>query len=117
MDLKQAAAEIPAVFMALKDRDTPWPAKRMAGITAAYALSPIDLVPDFIPVLGYLDDMLLLPLLIGCCIRMIPQEVLVRSRQRAAQCLDKGLGKKRYFALPILLLWGAGLALLVWLLR
>lgn len=70
----------------------------MAGITAAYALSPIDLVPDFIPVLGYLDD------------------VLVRSRQRAAQCLDKGLGKKRYFALPILLLWGAGLALLVWLL-
>lgn len=102
MDLKQGAkqvtAEIPAVFMALQDRDTPWSAKRMAGITAAYALSPIDLVPDFIPVLGYLDD------------------VLVRSRQRAAQCLDKGLGKKWYFALPILLLWGAGLALLVWLL-
>lgn len=87
MDLKQRAkqvtAEIPAVFMALKDRETPWPAKRMAGITAAYVLSPIDLV----------------------C-----------SRQRAAQCLDKGLGKKWYFALPILLLWGAGLALLVWLL-
>lgn len=98
MDLKQVTAEIPAVFMALKDRDTPWPAKRMAGITAAYALSPIDLVPDFIPVRGYLDD------------------VLVRSRRRAAQCLDKGLGKKWYFALPILLLWGAGLALLVWLL-
>lgn len=98
MDLKQVTAEIPAVFMALQDRDTPWPAKRMAGITAAYALSPIDLVPDFIPVRGYLDD------------------VLVRSRQRAAQCLDKGLGKKWYFALPILLLWGAGLALLVWLL-
>lgn len=98
MDLKQVTAEIPTVFMALQDRDTPWPAKRMAGITAAYALSPTDLVPDFIPVLGYLDD------------------VLVRSRQRAAQCLDKGLGKKWYFSLPILLLWGAGLALLVWLL-
>ena len=98
MDLKQVTAEIPAVFMALQDRDTPWPANRMAGITAAYALSPIDLMPDFIPVREYLDD------------------VLVRSRQRAAQCLDKGLGKKRYFALPILLLWGAGLALLVWLL-
>lgn len=53
---------------------------------------------------------------IGCCLRMIPQDVLVRSRQRAAQCLDKGLGKKWYFALPILLRWGAGLALLVWLL-
>lgn len=70
MDLKRGAkqvtAEIPAVFMALKDRDTPWPAKRMAGITAAYALSPIDLMPDFIPVREYLDD------------------VLVRSRQRAA---------------------------------
>lgn len=98
MDLKQVTAEIPAVFMALQDRDTPWPANRMAGITAAYALSPIDLMPDFIPVREYLDD------------------VLVRSRQRAAQCLDKGLGKKWYFALSILLLWGAGLALLVWLL-
>lgn len=70
MDLKQRAkqvtAESPAVFMALQDRDTPWPANRMAGITAAYALSPIDLMPDFIPVREYLDD------------------VLVRSCQRAA---------------------------------
>lgn len=64
MDLKARAkklkTDIPAVFLALKDKETPFTAKIFAGITVAYALSPIDLIPDFIPVLGYIDDLILL---------------------------------------------------------
>lgn len=65
MTLKERAQslkrDIPAVFLALKDKDTPISAKVLAGITVCYALSPVDLIPDFIPVLGYLDDLILLP--------------------------------------------------------
>ena len=66
--LKERAAEwkkaVPAVFLALKDEQTPLLAKILAGLTLAYALSPIDLIPDFVPVLGYLDDVLVLPALL-----------------------------------------------------
>lgn len=61
---KKLKRDVPAVFLALKDRETPLLAKITAAVTVAYALSPIDLIPDFIPVLGYLDDVLLLPALI-----------------------------------------------------
>ena len=65
MDLKARAkklkADIPAIFLALKDKNTPLPAKIAAAVTVSYALSPIDLIPDFIPVLGYLDDLIILP--------------------------------------------------------
>lgn len=57
--------ELPALFLALKDRRTSWLAKLLAFLTVAYALSPVDLIPDFIPVIGYLDDLLILPLLAG----------------------------------------------------
>lgn len=60
---KQLKVDIPAVFIALKQKETPLPAKILAAVTVGYALSPIDLIPDFIPVLGYLDDVLLLPAL------------------------------------------------------
>lgn len=62
---------------------TPWYAKAMGGFVVAYALSPIDLIPDFIPVLGYLDDVILLPLLILLTLRMLPPQVLAESRQKA----------------------------------
>lgn len=69
MTLKEQAnklkADIPAIFIALKKKETPILAKIIAGITVAYALSPIDLIPDFIPVLGYLDDIILLPILVA----------------------------------------------------
>lgn len=72
MDLKvrakQLKTDIPAVFLALKDKNTPIIAKVFAGITVVYALSPIDLVPDFVPVLGYLDDVILLPVLVALTI-------------------------------------------------
>lgn len=65
MDLKARAkklkADIPAIILALKDKNTPLPAKIAAAVTVGYALSPIDLIPDFIPVLGYLDDLIILP--------------------------------------------------------
>lgn len=70
---KQLTADIPAVFLAMKDRRTPMLAKILAAIAVAYALSPIDLIPDFIPVIGYLDDVLLLPILIVAAVKLIPE--------------------------------------------
>lgn len=109
MDLKQRAkrlkTDIPAVFLCLKSGDTPLPAKIMAGITVAYALSPIDLIPDFIPVLGYLDDLILLPALIALTIRLIPADVFDRHRAQAQEMWQDGRPKHWLFAVPIVLIW------------
>ena len=90
MTLKERARklkqDVPAVFLALKDRDTPLLAKILAGVTVAYALSPIDLIPDFVPVLGYLDDVLLLPALIALTVKLIPKKVWVAVRQSQKIC-------------------------------
>lgn len=102
---KQLKADIPAVFLALKDRQTPWYAKMLAAVTVCYALSPIDLVPDFIPVLGYLDDLILLPLLVSVTIRCIPQPVWQRSRTAAKEIWKNGKPKKWFCALPVALIW------------
>ena len=109
MTLKERAAnlkrDIPAVFLALKSKKTPLFAKILAAVTVAYALSPIDLIPDFIPVLGYLDDVLLLPGLVALTLRLIPQEVLAECREKAQGMWQEGRPKKWYYALPILLFW------------
>lgn len=109
MTLKERAAslkrDIPAVFLALKSKETPLTAKILALITVAYALSPIDLIPDCIPVLGYLDDVLLLPGLIGLTVKRIPGDVLADCRKRAAGMWQDGRPKKWYFALPIVAVW------------
>ena len=109
---KQLKTDIPAVFLALKDRKTPWYAKLFAAVTVAYALSPIDLVPDFIPVLGYLDDLILLPLLVALTIKFIPKDTLELYRKQAKTMWQDGKPKKWYYAVPILLLW-ALLAILI----
>ena len=87
MDLKtrakQLKADIPALFLALKDKDTPILVKVLAFITVAYAFSPIDLIPDFVPILGYLDDVLLLPLLVALTIKFIPKEIFEEKRKEA----------------------------------
>ena len=70
-----------------------------------YALSPIDLIPDFVPVLGYLDDVILLPVLIWLTVRMIPKEVLERCRADAEGMWRDGKPKKWYYAIPILVIW------------
>lgn len=77
---KQLTGNLPVLRAALRDPETPPIAKLCASITVAYALSPIDLIPDFIPLLGYLDDVILLPALIALTIRLIPRPVWARSR-------------------------------------
>jgi len=86
---------------------TPWYAKAMGGFVVAYALSPIDLIPDFIPVLGYLDDVILLPILIWLTVRMLPQEVLEESRQKAEQWIAEQRSKPRSItgAVAIVVIW------------
>lgn len=109
MDLKPRAkklkTDIPALFLALRDSDTPILAKIFAGITVGYALSPVDLIPDFIPVLGYLDDVILLPMLIALTIKFIPKEVLEKNRRQAEGMWKDGKPKKWYYAIPIIMIW------------
>ena len=109
MNLKERASklkrEIPAVFLALKDKDTPIVAKMIAAVTVGYALSPIDFIPDFIPVLGYLDDIILLPALIIMTIKLIPKSVWERCLKEAEDIWKDGKPKKWYYAIPIVVIW------------
>jgi uncharacterized membrane protein YkvA (DUF1232 family) len=102
---KQLKTDIPAVFLALKRKETPWYAKLLAGLTIGYALSPIDLIPDFIPVLGYLDDLIILPAMVALTIRLIPQEVMDECRAEAENMWKDGKPKRWYYAIPIVLVW------------
>ena len=115
MDLKAAAKklkqDIPAVFIALKKKETPLAAKLVAALTVGYALTPIDLVPDFIPVLGYLDDLLILPGLVALTLRLIPPEVLSQCRKEAESLWQDGRPRRWWYAVPIVLFWLA----VVWL--
>lgn len=102
---KQLKKDIPAVFLALKHSDTPISAKIIAAVTVCYALSPVDLIPDFIPVLGYLDDLIILPALVALVIRLIPNEILEECRQKSENMWTDGKPKKWYYALPIVVFW------------
>ncbi|GAA4460620.1 YkvA family protein [Nibrella saemangeumensis] len=109
-ELKQGTE---ALYHALKHPGTPWYAKLVLGLIVAYMVSPIDLIPDFIPVLGLLDEVILLPFFISLAIRLIPGNVWQESRLRAsvAPLLS---GKKSWIgALLILLIW-LGLGWLIW---
>lgn len=109
MNLKETAKrlniEIPALFFALKRKETPFIAKIFAGITVVYALSPIDLIPDFVPVLGYLDDVILLPLLIAFTIKLIPQDIFEYCKQQSEGIWKDGKPKRWYYAIPIFFIW------------
>lgn len=115
MNLKERAKEfktdIPAVFLALKHRKTPVLAKVISAVTVGYALSPIDLIPDFIPILGYLDDVILLPALIALTIKCIPDDVWTECRKQSENMWTDGKPKKWYYAIPIVMLW----AMIIWL--
>ena len=102
---KRLKTDIPALFLSLKDKDTPVLAKVFAGITVTYALSPIDLVPDFIQFLGYLDDVILLPMLVALTIKFIPKDVLEKNRKQSEGMWKDGKPKKWYYAIPIVLIW------------
>jgi uncharacterized membrane protein YkvA (DUF1232 family) len=81
---KQLKTDIPAVFLAMKHKNTPILAKILAAIAIGYVLSPIDLIPDFIPVIGLLDDLIIVPALIVIIIKLIPDEVFKECRKEAA---------------------------------
>ncbi len=85
--------DVVAVYFAARNPDTPWALRVLALAVAAYALSPIDLIPDFIPVLGYLDDLLIVPLGLWLVIRFLPAHVLASSRARAAVVLERPRSK------------------------
>lgn len=108
-DLKRRAhrlkAEVLALYLAARHPDTPWHAKLLVAGIVAYALSPIDLIPDFIPILGYLDELLLIPLGIVLAIRLIPPHVLAECRARAAQTLSNGRPVSRIAGAVIVGLW------------
>ena len=109
MDLKERAkklkTDIPAVFIALRKKDTPIAAKIFAGIAIGYVLSPIDLIPDFIPVIGMLDDLILVPMLVAITLKLMPEEVLKQCRIEAENLWNNGKPKKWYYAVPIILIW------------
>ncbi len=110
---KKLKTDIPAVFLALKEKRTPWYAKIIAAAVVVYALSPIDLIPDFIPVLGYLDDLIILPALIALCIKCIPCDVFEDCRSRARGLWGDVKPQKWYYAIPFALIWLAVIALVV----
>ena len=96
--------DLPAISLALGHPRLPVKAKLVLILTTAYAFSPIDLIPDFIPVLGYLDDLIILPLLMALCIRSIPDEILKECRIAAAEeTVEKG--KSLFAGLIIILIW------------
>lgn len=106
------------LWFARKHPRTPWHAKALGFFVVAYALSPIDLIPDFIPVLGYVDDVLLLPVLIWLAIRLLPPEVLAECRGQAEAWMQTRGSKpsSRAGALLIVVLWLAlGVATWLWL--
>ena len=102
---KKLKRDIPAVFLAMKHPRTPWYARILAGIIIGYALSPVDLIPDFVPVLGYLDDLVILPLFIILLLRLIPREVFEECRQEEEDLWENGKPKKWYYAIPIIVIW------------
>lgn len=102
---KELKNKVSALFLAYKRKDTPLGAKIVAAMAAGYALSPIDLIPDFIPVLGYLDDMLILPLFIALAIKLIPDNIMEECLEQAKDMRSDGRPRKWRHAIPIICLW------------
>jgi uncharacterized membrane protein YkvA (DUF1232 family) len=102
-----------ALYLVARDPRTPWYAKVLAATVVAYAVSPIDLIPDFIPVLGYLDDLILLPLGIALAIRLVPTDVLADCRARAAERSDAGQRVSFLAGAVIVVIWVVMGALLI----
>lgn len=110
---RRLKSETYALYLAYRDPRTPWLARLWAGLVAAYAFSPIDLVPDFIPVLGYLDDLILVPAGIWLALRLIPPQVLAECREQAQREVQAGKPLGGAAAVVIVVLWVAGSVLIV----
>jgi uncharacterized membrane protein YkvA (DUF1232 family) len=102
-----------AIYLAARDLRVPWYAKALALCVAGYALSPIDLIPDFIPVFGYLDDVIIVPLGILAVVKLVPPELMAEHRAAAALAAERPMS--RTAAAVIACIWAASIALTVWL--
>lgn len=108
--------DVVAVYFAARHPTTPLPLRLLAMAVAAYALSPIDLIPDFVPILGYLDDLLIVPLGIALVIRLLPPTILQASRAKAAVLMERP--HSRIAAIVVVCCWVGALALTaIWLLH
>ena len=102
---RQLKAETLALYLAARHPGTPWYAKLFVAAVAAYALSPIDLIPDFVPVLGYLDDLIVIPLGIALAVKMVPASVLSECRARAREVMLNRNPASRVAAAFIIVVW------------
>ena len=104
-------AETFALYLAARHPATPWYAKLLVAAIVAYALSPIDLIPDFIPIVGYLDDLVLIPIGIALAIKLVPPSVLAECRSRARDAMASGKPVSRIAGAIVVMIW---IALAAW---
>jgi uncharacterized membrane protein YkvA (DUF1232 family) len=102
-----------ALYLAYQDPRVPWFSKAFAALVVGYALSPIDLIPDFIPILGYLDDLILIPIGIAIARRIIPEEIMDECREQARERLENGLPHNWYAAIIIIGIWSLILTIII----
>ena len=102
--VRKLKKETSAIYLACKDSRVPWYARALAAVVVAYALSPIDLIPDIIPVIGYLDDLILVPLGIALVLRMIPPDVLAECREKA-ESMAQTTPTSRIAAVVVVTIW------------
>jgi len=110
----QLKQEVFALWIAYRKPGVPWYAKAFCALVVAYAFSPIDLIPDFIPVLGYLDDLVLIPLGVALAIKMIPADILSTAREEALQRMTEGKKDNWVIGGLIVLLWVVVVVLIIW---
>ena len=110
---RRLKVEVHALYLAYRDPRVPLYARVFAAVVVGYAFSPIDLIPDPIPVLGYLDDLVLIPLGVALAVRMIPPQVLAECREKAREMKDRPVS--RVAAVVVVAVWVALAALAVWL--
>jgi uncharacterized membrane protein YkvA (DUF1232 family) len=104
--------DVIAIYLAARDPRVPWYAKALAICVAAYALSPVDLIPDFVPFLGYVDDVVIVPLGILAVVKLIPPEIMAEHRASAARVSEKPVS--RAAAAVVVSIWAASIALVTW---
>ncbi len=109
---RQRKTEVYTLYLAYKDPRTPWYAKVFTALVVGYAFSPIDLIPDFIPVLGYLDDLVIVPLGVWAALKMIPKQVMEESQAKAKIAVAEGKPVNKIAAVVIIVIW-IGLAVAV----
>ena len=111
--VKALQSETYALYLAAKDPRVPWYAKALIFFVVAHTLSPIDLIPDFIPLLGYLDDLIIAPVGIAIAIKLIPMEVLSECRENAQRMFTEDQPPNRWAALVIIAIWLLGATIVI----